>query len=103
MWVLGILVECMDDNPESNLQIRVEHLYLYSMVMGGLMADVFIRVENVSKEYRLGVIGHGTLSKDLQSRWAQFWEKEDPNAKIEYTTPGPDINERVQGTEGYIV
>ncbi len=43
------------------------------------------------------------LSEEHPSRWAQFWEKEDPNAKIEYTTPGPDINERVQGTEGYIV
>jgi len=53
MWVLGILVECMDDNPESNLQIRVEHLYLYSMVMGGLMADVFIRVETYPKNTAL--------------------------------------------------
>ena len=43
------------------------------------------------------------LSEEHPSRWAQFWEKEDPNAKIEYTTHGPDINERVQGTEGYIV
>lgn len=58
------------------------------------MNDVVIRVENVSKEYRLGVIGHGTLSKDLQSRWARFWGKEDPNAKIDYTTSGPDTNER---------
>ena len=58
------------------------------------MTDVVIRVENVSKEYRLGVIGHGTLSKDLQSRWARLWGREDPNAKIDNTTSGPDTNER---------
>ena len=58
------------------------------------MTDVVIRVENVSKEYRLGVIGHGTLSKDLQSRWARFWGTEDPNAKIDYSTSGLDTNER---------
>lgn len=58
------------------------------------MTDVVIWVENVSIEYRLGVIGHRTLSKDLQSRWARFWGTEDPNAKIDYSTSGPDTNER---------
>ena len=47
------------------------------------MSDVVIRVENVSKMYRLGIISHGTLSKDLQGRWAKLRGREDPNAKIE--------------------
>ncbi len=42
-----------------------------------------IRIENLWKEYRLGVIGHGTLSHDLQSWWARIRGHEDPNAKLE--------------------
>jgi lipopolysaccharide transport system ATP-binding protein len=41
-----------------------------------------IKIENLWKEYRLGVIGHGTLTHDLQSWWAKVRGKEDPNAKI---------------------
>ena len=41
-----------------------------------------IEVENLTKEYSLGSIGHGTLSKDLQSLWAKWRGKEDPNSKI---------------------
>lgn len=41
-----------------------------------------ISIDNVWKEYRLGVIGHGTLTHDLQSWWAKVCGKEDPNSKI---------------------
>ncbi len=41
-----------------------------------------IQIENLWKEYRLGVIGHGTLTQDLQSWWARIRGKEDPNEKI---------------------
>ncbi len=41
-----------------------------------------IKIENLWKEYRLGVIGHGTLTHDLQSWWARVCGKEDPNAKV---------------------
>ena len=41
-----------------------------------------IKIENLWKEYRLGVIGHGTLTHDLQSWWARVRGKEDPNSKI---------------------
>lgn len=47
------------------------------------MSNVVIKAENVSKFYRLGVIGHGTLARDLQSWWARFRGKEDPNLKID--------------------
>ena len=41
-----------------------------------------ISIQNVSKAYRLGVIGHGTLREDLQSWWARVRGKEDPNRII---------------------
>jgi len=41
-----------------------------------------IKVENLSKEYRFGVIGHGTLYKDVQSWCARIRGKEDPNSKV---------------------
>ena len=41
-----------------------------------------IKIENLYKEYRLGVIGHGTLYRDLQSWWAKLKGKEDPNTLI---------------------
>lgn len=41
-----------------------------------------ISIQNVSKAYRLGVIGHGTLREDLQSWWAKVRGKEDPNKII---------------------
>ena len=41
-----------------------------------------IKIENLWKEYRLGVIGHGTLTQDLQSWWARVRGKEDPNSQI---------------------
>lgn len=37
-----------------------------------------VRVENLSKEYRLGVIGNGSLYKDIQSWFAKFGGKPDP-------------------------
>jgi lipopolysaccharide transport system ATP-binding protein len=46
------------------------------------MAQTVIKIEHLSKQYRYGVISHGTLYKDLQSWWARFRGKEDPNVRI---------------------
>jgi lipopolysaccharide transport system ATP-binding protein len=46
------------------------------------MSDTVIKIENLSKHYRLGVIGHGTLYRDLQSWWAKIRKKADPNSLI---------------------
>ncbi len=46
-----------------------------------LMVTV-LQVEHLSKEYRLGVLGHGALYRDLQSWWARWRERDDPNAPI---------------------
>ena len=50
--------------------------------------SLVIEIENLWKNYRLGVIGHGTLTHDLQSWWAKVRGKEDPNSKIVLTTKG---------------
>ena len=44
--------------------------------------DIAIKVENLSKYYKLGVINNGTLFRDIQSWWARKLGKEDPHAKL---------------------
>src|SRR5207249_6227596 len=52
-----------------------------------------IRAENIGKEYRLGEITRNTLYEELQSRWARWRGKEDPNARITEThQPAADVN-----------
>lgn len=46
------------------------------------MQENIIRFEHVTKEYRLGAIGGGTLRGDLQSLMARIRGKEDPNLRI---------------------
>ncbi len=41
-----------------------------------------IKIEDIWKEYRLGVISHGTMAHDLQSWWAKVRGKMDPNSKV---------------------
>ncbi|WP_417911590.1 ABC transporter ATP-binding protein [Candidatus Electronema sp. TJ] len=54
------------------------------------MSDTVIQIEGLWKEYRLGVIGHGTLTRDLQSWWARVRGKEDPNSKIQSMLAGQE-------------
>ena len=44
--------------------------------------DIVIRAENISKQYRLGQVGTGTLSHDFKRWWALARGKEDPYLKI---------------------
>lgn len=46
------------------------------------MEELAIKVENVSKEYRLGAIGGATLKGEIQSALARIFHREDPNLKI---------------------
>jgi lipopolysaccharide transport system ATP-binding protein len=46
------------------------------------MTETVIEVDRVSKRYRLGVVGSGTLSHDLNRWWAWVRGKEDPLAKV---------------------
>lgn len=42
------------------------------------MSKIALSVENLSKQYRLGEIGTGTISHDLNRWWAKMRGKEDP-------------------------
>lgn len=55
------------------------------------MQDIVIRAEHVSKLYKLGVINHGTLYRDLQSWWARLRNLPDPNQSV------TDIARRTDG------
>lgn len=56
-----------------------------------------IKIENISKQYRLGLVGTGTLSHDLRRWWHAVRGKEDPYLKI------GDVNDRIiKGTSEYI-
>jgi lipopolysaccharide transport system ATP-binding protein len=46
------------------------------------MSKTVISVESVSKEYRLGVINHGTLRREIESWWARRRGLPDPNLEI---------------------
>lgn len=41
-----------------------------------------VKIEAISKYYRLGIINNGVLWKDLQSYFARLFRKEDPNLPI---------------------
>ena len=44
--------------------------------------QTILKVENISKQYRLGNVGTGTLSHDLNRWWHQIRGKENPYAKV---------------------
>lgn len=46
------------------------------------MSDIAISIENISKSYRLGVIGTGTFYGDLKRWWARQLGKPDPYLKL---------------------
>ena len=54
------------------------------------MSDTALSIEKLSKQYRLGEIGTGTLSHDLNRLWARLRGKEDP-----YSLVG-QVNDRSQ-------
>ena len=49
------------------------------------MNDIVLKVENLSKLYRLGEIGTGSISHDINRWWANVRGKEDPYSKLGQT------------------
>lgn len=49
---------------------------------------IVLKAENISKQYRLGQLGTGTISHDLNRMWAKMLGKEDPYLKV------GDVNDR---------
>jgi lipopolysaccharide transport system ATP-binding protein len=61
------------------------------------MSDTVIKVEDLGKLYRLGEVGTGTISHDLNRWWAKVRGKEDPLSII------GEINDRTQkGNSDYV-
>ncbi|MGV6845006.1 MAG: ABC transporter ATP-binding protein [Lutibacter sp.] len=61
------------------------------------MNEVILKIENISKQYRLGTIGTGTLSHDLNRWWHKVRGKDDPFLKI------GEVNDRtIKGTSDYV-
>jgi lipopolysaccharide transport system ATP-binding protein len=61
------------------------------------LKDIILKAENISKQYRLGQVGTGTLAHDLNRWWHQIRGKEDPYLKI------GDTNDRsTKGTSDYV-
>lgn len=61
------------------------------------MSDIILKAENISKQYRLGTVGTGTLRDDLKRNWARLLGKEDPFLKV------GAVNDRSQqSTEDYV-
>lgn len=61
------------------------------------MSDTAIKFENISKQYRLGTIGTGTISHDLNRWWHMIRGKEDPYLKI------GEVNDRAsKATSNYV-
>lgn len=44
--------------------------------------DVILKIDDLSKQYRLGLLGTGTISHDFNRWWAKIRGKEDPYLKI---------------------
>lgn len=61
------------------------------------MSNVVIKVEGLGKQYRLGQVGTGTLSHDLNRWWHRARGKEDPYLKI------GEVNDRSIKGESEIV
>ncbi|TRX34830.1 ABC transporter ATP-binding protein [Flavobacterium sp. ZT3R18] len=59
--------------------------------------DIILKAENISKQYRLGQVGTGTLSHDLNRWWHQVRGKEDPYLKI-----GETNDRSTKGTSEYV-
>lgn len=59
------------------------------------MSNSVISVENLSKQYRLGTISHGTLARDIQSWWARLRGRDDPNALLSPETSKSSLGNEV--------
>ncbi|HFK5553764.1 TPA: ABC transporter ATP-binding protein [Elizabethkingia anophelis] len=61
------------------------------------MKNIALEVENLSKQYRLGQVGTGTLSHDLNRWWHKLRGKDDPYLKI------GEVNDRTKsGDSDYV-
>jgi lipopolysaccharide transport system ATP-binding protein len=68
-----------------------------TLAMTTMNRDIILKAENISKQYRLGQVGTGTLSHDLNRWWHEIRGKENPYLKI------GDTNDRsTKGESDYV-
>lgn len=59
--------------------------------------EIILKADNISKQYRLGVVGTGTLSHDLNKWWYKIRGKQNPYLKV------GEVNKRSdKGTSDYV-
>tara|TARA_R110000868_G_scaffold52950_2_gene166642 strand:- start:1634 stop:2902 length:1269 start_codon:yes stop_codon:yes gene_type:complete len=61
------------------------------------MSKVILKIENLSKQYRLGLVGTGTIADDLKRWWYNIRGKENPFLKI-----GDENNRSKKGDSNYV-
>ena len=61
------------------------------------MSNIVLKAENISKQYRLGDLGTGTISHDVNRWWHKIRGKENPYLKI-----GDDNDRSVAGGSDYV-
>ena len=61
------------------------------------MSKIVIKVENLSKQYRLGNIGTGSIAHDVNRAWYKLRGKEDPYLKI-----GESNDRTTKGNSDYV-
>ncbi|GAL67636.1 ABC transporter ATP-binding protein [Jejuia pallidilutea] len=61
------------------------------------MTDIILKAENISKQYRLGLVGTGTISHDLNRWWYRIRGKEDPYLKV-----GESNDRSTKGNSDYV-
>ena len=61
------------------------------------MSNIAIKIENLSKQYRLGQVGTGTISHDINRWWHQVIGKENPYLKI-----GESNDRSIKGNSEYV-
>lgn len=61
------------------------------------MSNIILKAENISKQYRLGLIGTGTISHDLNRWWSNLRGKEDPYLKV-----GESNDRATKGKSDYV-
>ncbi|TYC17017.1 ABC transporter ATP-binding protein [Bizionia gelidisalsuginis] len=60
-------------------------------------SNIILKVENISKQYRLGLVGTGTISHDLNRWWSRVRGKDDPYLKV------GEVNDRsTKGSSEYV-
>ncbi|AEG99976.1 polysaccharide ABC transporter ATP-binding protein [Lacinutrix sp. 5H-3-7-4] len=59
--------------------------------------DIILKAENISKQYRLGLVGTGTISHDLNRWWHRIRGKQDPYLKV-----GEHNDRSTKGSSDYV-